>query len=222
MIALIASNTADAVGESAALGEGIIGEAVKTGEARSFKASEVQHLRSAGADSPEITGKSILAVPIKTPIHTLGCMLLTGKQSGDYTEDDLKICENCCAILALDIDDKGFRFRPFEDKEPVVTVREVVKEYLNGEEMQQVLKGIDLDIFPGELMVVVGESGCGKSTLLNIIGGMDKMTSGKLMVEGKDMSNHSEDELTKYRRENTSVLSSSHTISCLICQLMRT
>ena len=110
VIALIASNTADAVGESAALGEGIIGEAVKTGEARTFKASEVQHLRFAGADSPEITGKSILAVPIKTPIHTLGCMLLTGKQSGDYTVDDLKICENCCAILALDIDDKGFRF----------------------------------------------------------------------------------------------------------------
>lgn len=201
VIALIASNTADAVGESAALGEGIIGEAVKTGEARTFKASEVQHLRFAGADSPEITGKSILAVPIKTPIHTLGCMLLTGKQTGDYTADDLKVCENCCAILALDIDDKGFRFRPFEDKEPVVTVREVVKEYLNGEEMQQVLKGIDLDVFPGELMVVVGESGCGKSTLLNIIGGMDKMTSGKLMVEGKDMSNPSEDELTKYRRE---------------------
>ena len=72
---------------------------------------------------------------------------------------------------------------------------------MNGEEVRQVLKGVDLDVYPGELMVVLGESGCGKSTLLNIIGGMDKMTSGKLTVNGKDMSNPTEDQLTEYRRE---------------------
>ena len=69
------------------------------------------------------------------------------------------------------------------------------------EEIRQILKGVDLDVYPGELVVVLGESGCGKSTLLNIIGGMDRMTSGQVIVEGKDMSNPTEDELTEYRRE---------------------
>ena len=77
----------------------------------------------------------------------------------------------------------------------------MIKEFQNGEEVSRILKGVDLDVYPGELMVVLGESGCGKSTLINIIGGMDKMTSGKLMVEGKDMSAPSESELTEYRRE---------------------
>lgn len=201
VIALIESNTADTIGESAALGEGVAGEVVLTSEARNYKSSEAGSVRLAGADGPVITGESILAVPIRTPQHTLGCMILSGKETGDYTDDDARLCENCCAILALDIDDKGFEFRPFEDRQPVVTVRDVIKEFQNGEEIRQVLKGVNLDVFPGELMVVLGESGCGKSTLLNIIGGMDKMTSGKLLVEGKDMSDPSEDELTRYRRE---------------------
>ena len=111
------------------------------------------------------------------------------------------MCENCCSVLALDIDDKGFTFRPFEDREPIVEVRDVVKEFMSGEEKRRILKGVDLDIYPGELVVVLGESGCGKSTLLNIIGGMDRMTSGKLAVEGRDMSDPSEAELTEYRRE---------------------
>ena len=72
---------------------------------------------------------------------------------------------------------------------------------MSGEEIRRILKGVDLDIYPGELVVVLGESGCGKSTLLNIIGGMDRMTEGQVIVEGKDMSSPTEDELTEYRRE---------------------
>ena len=164
------------------------------------KIAGLTELELAGADSPEISGKNFICVPIKTPKHTVGCLLLTGKET-PYTEAEQTMCEHCCSILALDIEDKGFTFRPFEDREPIVTVRNVVKEYMSGEEIRQVLKGVDLDVYPGELVVVLGESGCGKSTLLNIIGGMDKMTSGEVKVEGKDMSNPTENELTEYRRE---------------------
>jgi ABC-type lipoprotein export system ATPase subunit len=76
-----------------------------------------------------------------------------------------------------------------------------MKEYKNGEEMRRILKGVDLDVYEGELVVVLGESGCGKSTLLNIIGGMDNMTEGQLLVEDRDMSKPTEEELTEYRRE---------------------
>lgn len=199
-IALIVYGTEDATGESAAMGEGLVGRVIASGETEMRRAAEVQSIRLAGADSPALDGRNILCVPIKTPKNTLGCLLLTGKES-PYTEEEKTICEQCCSVLALDIEDKGFDFRPFEDREPLVTVRNVVKEYMNGEELRQVLKGVDLDVYPGELVVVLGESGCGKSTLLNIIGGMDKMSSGELRVEGQDMSDPSEEELTEYRRE---------------------
>lgn len=200
-IAVMISGTSDAIGESAATGEGLIGEVIASGESRMLKADEVNGLKFAGADSQTISGKSILCVPIKTPKNILGCLLLTGKEEGEYDETDLNMCENCCSILALDIEDKGFSFRPFEDREPLLSMKGIIKEFMSGEELRRILKGVDLDVYPGELVVVLGESGCGKSTLLNIIGGMDQMTEGSLIVEGKDMSHPSEDELTEYRRE---------------------
>lgn len=199
-IALIVSGTEDSTGESAGPGEGIVGRVIASGGTEVHAAAEVNDLKLAGADSASISGKNIMCVPIKTPKHTIGCLLLTGKKT-PYTEDDKSMCEGCCAVLALDIEDKGFTFRPFEDRKPVLTVRNVVKEFPSGEEIHTILKGVDLDIYPGELVVVLGESGCGKSTLLNIIGGMDRMTSGELKVEGKDMSDPTEEELTEYRRE---------------------
>lgn len=193
-------DTYDATGESAGAGEGLAGRVVASGETEIHKASEVQNMKLAGVDSPALNGVNLICVPIRTPKHTVGCLLLTGKES-EYTEDEKTMLEQCCSILALDIEDKGFTFRPFEDREPLVQVRDVVKEFMSGEEIRQILKGVDLDVYPGELVVVLGESGCGKSTLLNIIGGMDRMTSGQVIVEGKDMSNPTEDELTEYRRE---------------------
>lgn len=192
--------TEDATGESAGPGEGLAGRVVESGVSEVHRAEDVHSVKLAGVDSPVLSGINMMCVPIKTPKHTVGCLLLTGKKT-PYTEDEKTMCEQCCAILALDIEDKGFTFRPFEDREPLVKVRGVIKEFMSGEEIRQILKGVDLDVYPGELVVVLGESGCGKSTLLNIIGGMDKMTKGSVVVEGKDMSDPTEAELTEYRRE---------------------
>ena len=199
-IAINVYGTDDATGESAGRKEGLVGRVVESGETEKHKASEVHNMKLAGADSPGLSNKNLMCVPLKTTKHTIGCLLLTGKES-EYTEAEKTMCEHCCSILALDIEEKGFRFRPFEDREPIVRVRGVMKEFMSGEEMRQILKGVDLDVYPGELVVVLGESGCGKSTLLNIIGGMDRMTKGEVIVEGKDMSNPTEEELTEYRRK---------------------
>ena len=200
MIAIASYGTSSAAGESARPGEGLIGEVTSKAETVVLRETEVKGARLAGSDSPEISGRNILCVPLKTSHQVIGCLLLTEKKSG-YTEEEKTMCEHCCAVLASDIEDKGFAFRPFEDREPVITVRNVVKEFRSGEGTRRLLKGVDLDIYPGELVVVLGESGCGKSTLLNIIGGMDRMTSGELRVEGRDMSDPTEEELTEYRRE---------------------
>ncbi len=77
----------------------------------------------------------------------------------------------------------------------------MTKDYPSGDEVLHVLKGINLDIYKNELVIVLGESGCGKSTMVNIIGGMDNLTDGELIIEGKDFSHPTEAELTQYRRE---------------------
>ena len=200
LIAVMSAGQTDYTGISVRTGEGIIGKVTDSGEPLIINDLAAYGEYLAGEDSLESIPDNVLVVPLRTPIHSIGCMMLANKPGG-FTEDDSKLCANSCAIVALDIEDKGFEFRPFEDRDPIISVRNVIKEFQNGEEVSRILKGVDLDVYPGELMVVLGESGCGKSTLINIIGGMDKMTSGKLMVEGKDMSAPSESELTEYRRE---------------------
>jgi len=87
------------------------------------------------------------------------------------------------------------------EKNILVSLKNVEKEFPSGEGVLKVLKGIDLDIFEKEFVVILGESGCGKSTLLNIIGGMDSLTGGEITVEGQNLSNITEQELTLFRRK---------------------
>ena len=78
----------------------------------------------------------------------------------------------------------------------------VIKEYTSGEVKIKALDGASFAIEKGELVVIVGPSGAGKTTTLNILGGMDTITSGSVKIDGKDISNYKEKELTKYRRED--------------------
>ena len=86
------------------------------------------------------------------------------------------------------------------EKRTIVSLKNVVKEYGTGAHTNRILKGIDLDIYEHEFLVILGESGCGKSTMMNIVGGMDFMTEGTLWIEGKDFSHPTEKELTEFRR----------------------
>ena len=81
----------------------------------------------------------------------------------------------------------------------IIKLEKVKKIYKVGEVEFKALDGIDLSIDKGELVVVLGPSGAGKSTLLNILGGMDTVTSGKVVVAGQEISKYSDKELTKYR-----------------------
>jgi ABC-type lipoprotein export system ATPase subunit len=63
------------------------------------------------------------------------------------------------------------------------------------------LQGLDLNVEKGELMAIIGNSGSGKSTLLNMLGGLDRPSAGKLLVDGKNLLNFNERDLVKYKRE---------------------
>ncbi|MCP5276296.1 MAG: ABC transporter ATP-binding protein [Burkholderiales bacterium] len=84
--------------------------------------------------------------------------------------------------------------------EVVFQARGLTKIYQVGETAVHALRGVDLDLFKGELVVLLGASGSGKSTLLNILGGLDKPTNGHVIYGGHDLVKATERELTEYRR----------------------
>lgn len=84
--------------------------------------------------------------------------------------------------------------------ESVFEARGLTKTYDMGEVQVRALQGVDLDLYPGELVVLLGPSGSGKSTLLNILGGLDTATSGTVDYRGKDLTRATDRELTEYRR----------------------
>ena len=87
-----------------------------------------------------------------------------------------------------------------ERPEPIFRVRGLTKVYPMGEIEVQALRGVDLDLYPGELAVLLGPSGSGKSTLLNILGGLDSASGGTVHCAGRDLTRAGERELTEYRR----------------------
>mgnify|MGYP002646544913 CR=1 FL=1 len=78
----------------------------------------------------------------------------------------------------------------------------VKKTYKVGDIEINASDGVDFNIEKGEFVVIVGPSGAGKTTILNLLGGMDKATSGKILVDGKDVAKYSEKQLTQYRRND--------------------
>jgi putative ABC transport system ATP-binding protein len=82
----------------------------------------------------------------------------------------------------------------------VFRVSGLTKVYRMGEVEVFALRGVDLELLAGELVVLLGPSGSGKSTLLNILGGLDTPTSGSVLSEGRELSTMSEKELTSFRR----------------------
>ena len=83
-----------------------------------------------------------------------------------------------------------------------IELKDVVKTYKMGEIEIKAADNISFPIEKGEFVIVVGPSGAGKTTVLNILGGMDKATSGEIIVDGTDIGKFTEKELTKYRRDD--------------------
>ena len=81
-----------------------------------------------------------------------------------------------------------------------ISFENVKKDYIAGEVTVTALHDVSFEIEKGEICVIVGESGAGKTTLLNILGGMDKLTEGHVVVDGAEVSAFGKKELTAYRR----------------------
>jgi putative ABC transport system ATP-binding protein len=87
-------------------------------------------------------------------------------------------------------------------KNAIIECQEVSRQYQMGEVTVDALQGIDLELERGEIVVLLGPSGSGKTTTLNVIGGLDKVTGGKVLFEGTDITNFDDRRLTEYRRNS--------------------
>jgi ABC-type lipoprotein export system ATPase subunit len=154
-------------------------------------------------DATGIIVKNQLAAALMVPGNApFGSIHLVNKKDGRFNDEDIQLAGNLAALIALDMEDKGYAIPEGQIKErkPMIVLRKAIKEFPSGDGVIRVLKGVDLDIYPQEFLVVLGESGCGKTTMMNIIGGMDSMTAGELYLDDKDFSHPSEKELTEFRR----------------------
>ena len=86
--------------------------------------------------------------------------------------------------------------------EKVFTARGLTKTYTSGDVEVRALRALDLDVWAGEVVVLLGPSGSGKSTLLNIMGGIDRATSGRLFFKELELTSLADRALTNYRRQH--------------------
>ena len=86
---------------------------------------------------------------------------------------------------------------------PILEARELTKSYPLGETIVDALRGVSLTVDEGEFVALMGPSGSGKSTLLQMLGGLDRPTSGEVVLEGQVVSDLSDDQVTRLRRDRT-------------------
>ena len=192
----------DITGVSVRNGSGTEGRCVVSGETVLLNhADEADGFEGTVFDGAGFRTTSTMCLPIKAHDRIYGCFQIINKEkNGEFLEEECILCKRMAALAALAIDENGIELELPEKKPALISLRNVVKDYENDAGVVKILKGIDLDIFENEFVVVLGESGCGKSTMLNIIGGMDLLSGGTLMIDGRDYSHPTEKELTDYRR----------------------
>ena len=196
-----------------AVGEGAVGRSYQDQKAVRSLWFETDPDVATQADFEGIEISSAICAPFSSPFEDYGVVQVVNKAGGGrFTEDDADVIEIMSMLVAQAISKNESRFETWEHGEAVIELRGITREFQKGDTISKILRGINLDVYEGEFLVLLGESGCGKSTLLNIIGGMDKATSGEFRCFGQDFSNADRDMLTEYRRHNIGFIFQSYNL----------
>ena len=183
--------------------EGSVGKCISSGKAvrlLSYKKGD-DPCTDADFGSEEII--SNIAVPVYNGNEPIGCAQIVKFAGGEpIDEDAADALEIMAGIISISILENPSLAGEYKFNRVLLSTRGIRKSFKNGEGTIQVLKGVNIDIYEGEFLAILGESGCGKSSFLNIIGGMDNADEGSFMFMGKEMVNADRKALTAYRRHD--------------------
>ena len=191
--------------------EGSVGRVYKKQEAEIYLSYTKGDDKYTDSDFNELNIKSMVCVPLSNKYDRLGCVQFINEHHL-FTNEEADVLQMLSTLIAIKIDENVNLSKEPEVKKVILSARNIVKSFKNGETITKVLKGVNLDIYEGEFVAILGESGCGKSTFLNIIGGLDSADDGTFEYLGKDMSHASQDELTEYRRDNIGFIFQSYNL----------
>lgn len=151
----------------------------------------------------DVTPVSNLVIPVFCGDDVIGCIQLVKFDGHDVIDEDTAdVCEIMAERIGIAILENEQIGTTYRFDKIILSARGIHKSFKSGDEISHVLKGVNLDVYQGEFLVVLGESGCGKSTFLNIIGGMDQADQGSFTFMDQEMIHANSKELTQYRRNN--------------------
>lgn len=192
-------------------GDGVVGRVFATDNSERMLDFRSYGYTDAGDDFEGLDIVTMVCVPFANNFETLGCIQFVNKRDGGlFTEEEADICEIMAMLAAIALDENEQLQNPWEPGEVIMELRGITREFENGSVVTKVLKGVNLDVYRGEFLVLLGESGCGKSTLLNIIGGMDQPSDGSFTFMGEDYSKADEKTLTEFRRASVGFIFQSY------------
>lgn len=203
----------DLTSRSHAPGDGAVGRVFESQKAeRLFEFDALQDVETA-IDFKGMDVTSVVCVPFSNQFENLGVIQFVNRRDGQaFSDEGADVMEIMAMMAAIAIDENEALAEPWAPGEIVMSLRDITREFQNGDIVTKVLKGVNLDVYEGEFLVLLGESGCGKSTLLNIIGGMDQATSGSFTYLGHDLSDATQKELTEFRRSNIGFIFQSYNL----------
>lgn len=186
-------------------GKAVEGEVTKSGESLLVSdATWDPRFDGTAFDHKGLATKTMICVPVKNinDGSVIGCMLVINRNDGTrYGEEELDLCEQAADLASKTISGKGFLVVSDEKKQVLVTFKDAVKKITNGENVSKILRGINLNIYKNEFVVLLGEPGSGNSAIMNVAGGMDTLTEGIMTFEDNDYSMPTEEWLTQFRRD---------------------
>ncbi len=203
----------DLTSVSHAVGEGAVGRSFQGQRAVRSLWFETSPDPCTQADFAGVDVRSSVCAPFSSRFDNYGVIQVVNKAGGNrLTEEDADVIEIMSMLVAQAVADNESRFEAWQHGPTIMELRDITREFQNGDTISKVLRGINLDVYEGEFLVLLGESGCGKSTLLNIIGGMDKATSGTFRYLHQDLSDADPTTLTEYRRRNIGFIFQSYNL----------
>jgi ABC-type lipoprotein export system ATPase subunit len=196
-----------------AIGDGVVGRVCRDQAAERFFIFSQQDDPATAQDYAHTQVKSMICVPFSSGDNLRGCIQFINKADGGYyTPEEADVAEMMAMLASMALEDNENLLPAWQPGHPILQVRGVTRDFQNGEVLTRVLRGVNLDVYEGEFLVLLGESGCGKSTLLNILGGMDKPTSGSVTFYGEELATASQKKLTAYRRDNIGFIFQSYNL----------